>query len=51
MCMCVYAGMCVGICVSVCMYMCVGKDPFHFSLPSNETEKPHSWIGSAPGSG
>ena len=47
-CICVYVGMCVGMCVSmcmctyvyVCMYMCVGGDPFHFSLPSNETESP-----------
>lgn len=47
-CVCGYAGVCVGICVSACMciyvyvctYMCVGRDPFHFSLPSNETESP-----------
>ena len=31
---------CVYVYVYVCMYMCVGRDPFHFSLPSNETESP-----------
>ena len=46
-CMCIWRhGVCMHVCrcvrvyVYVCMYMCVGRDPFHFSLPSNETESP-----------